>query len=163
VICSFAQVTSALAPRFVFWWLLLVIVQQAQRVFLLIAAARREIPSPGVLGLTLLTGLRADLITASVGMAAALLVALIAAAPVALRGRRHARAVLARTLSIAGAILTVTYIAVLTIDMGYYLYGGHRLDAVFMEYVADMFGQGRHGALGGSQVGAQTAAELGEV
>ena len=155
--------TSALAPRFVFWWLLLVIVQEAQRVFLLIATARREIPSPGVLGLTLLTGLRADLITASVGMLAVLVVALLVATPVALRERRHAGAVLARTLSVAGAMLTVAYVAVLTVDMGYYLYSGHRLDAVFMEYVADMFGQGRHGALGGSQVGAQTAAELGEV
>src|SRR5262249_23217324 len=40
---------------------------------------------------------------------------------------------------------------------------GNRLDAVFMEYIADMVGQGRHGQLGGSQVATQTAAELGEV
>jgi Sulfatase len=156
-------VTSALAPRFVFWWLLLVVVQQAQRVFLVSAAARRDLPSPGVLGLTLLTGLRADLVTASVGMLAALAVALLGAAVVALRDRRRARAFFARALGAAGAVLTVAYVAILTVDMGYYLYSGHRLDAVFMEYVSDMFGQGRQGGLGGSQVGAETAAELGEV
>jgi hypothetical protein len=163
VICSSAQVASSFAPRFVYWWLLLVVVQQAQRVFLVMAAARREMPSAGVLGLTLLTGLRADLMSASVGMLAALLFALIVTAPFALRERRRARTVLARTLGIAGAVLAVTYIAILTVDMGYYLYSANRLDAVFMEYVADMVGQGRHGQLGGSQVGAQTAAELGAV
>jgi arylsulfatase A-like enzyme len=152
-----------LAPRFVFWWLLLAVVQQAQRVFLVIATARGELPSPGVLGLTLFTGLRADLVTASFGMLAALVVALVVAALIAVRERRLARAVVARTLGILGAVLTVTYVAVLTADMGYYLYSGHRLDAVFMEYLADLVGQGRQGAIRGSQVGTQTAAELREV
>jgi hypothetical protein len=156
-------VASALAPRFVFWWLLLVVVQEAQRLFLVMAAARRGIPSAGVLGLTLFTGLRADLITASVGMLGALLVASLVATPVALRARRRAGAVLARTLGLVGGVLAVAYVTILTVDMGYYLYSGQRLDAVFMEYVADMIGQGRHGQLGGSQVGAETAAELGEV
>jgi Sulfatase len=152
-----------LTQRFVFWWLLLVVVQQAQRVFLILATARREIPSAGVLGLTLFTGLRADLITASVGMLGALLVASLVAASVALRDRRRAGAVLARTVGLVGGVLAVAYITILTVDMGYYLYSGQRLDAVFMEYVADMIGQGRHGQLGGSQVGAETAAELGDV
>jgi arylsulfatase A-like enzyme len=144
----------------VFWWLLLVVVQQAQRVFLLIVATRREVPSAGVLGLTLLTGLRADFITASVGMLVALVVAVLVAALLAVRGRWSAYATLVRSIGIAGAVLTVAYVAVLTVDMGYYLYGGNRLDAVFIEYVTDMFGQGRHGQLGGSQVGTQTAAEI---
>src|SRR5262249_61773788 len=100
-----SSVTSALAPRFVFWWLLLVVVQQAQRVFLVMAVARREMPSAGVLGLTLLTGLRADLMSASVGMLAALLAALIVAAPFALRDARRSRAVFARALGIPGAVL----------------------------------------------------------
>ncbi len=151
------------AARFVFWWLLLVVVQQAQRVFLLGAAARREAPSPGVLGLTLLTGLRADLVTASAGMLGAAAVALVVGALVALRRRDRARAAAARALGVAGALLAVVYVAVLTVDMGYYLYSGQRLDAVFMEYVSDLMGQGRQGRIAGSQVATQTVAEVSEV
>ena len=158
------SVTASLVQRFVFWWLLLVVAQQAQRIFLMIvAAARREVPSPEVLGLTLLTGLRADLVTASFGMLAALALALLVAALVALRAWSRAGSVLVRALGVAAASLTVVYVAILTVDMGYYLYSGQRLDAVFMEYVADLFGQGRQGEIRGSQVAAQTAAELGEV
>jgi len=153
----------SLAARFAFWWLLLVVVQQAQRVFLMGAAARRDAPSPTVLALTLVTGLRADLVTASFGMLAPLAAALVVGALVWLRRRERARAALVRTLGVASAIVVVAYVAVLTVDMGYYLYSGQRLDAVFMEYVTDLLGQGRHGEVAGSQVGAQTAAELSEV
>src|SRR5262245_2050035 len=158
-----SSVTSALTPRFVFWWLLLVVVQQAQRIFLIGAEARRDAPSPAVLGLTLLTGLRADFVTASFGMIVVLVVAVIVAAPFALGGLGRAGAVLVRTVTVAAAILTVAYVAVLTVDMGYYLYSGHRLDAIFVEYLTDLVGQGRQGDIGGSQVGTQTAAELSEV
>ncbi|HZF06547.1 MAG TPA: hypothetical protein VE932_19595, partial [Patescibacteria group bacterium] len=75
----------SLAARFAFWWLLLVVVQQAQRVFLMGAAARRDAPSPTVLALTLVTGLRADLVTASFGMLAPLAAALVVGALVWLR------------------------------------------------------------------------------
>ncbi|HEY3099451.1 MAG TPA: LTA synthase family protein [Methylomirabilota bacterium] len=149
--------------RFAFWWVLLVLVQQAQRIFLIGAAARREPPTPAVLGLTLLTGLRADLVTAGVGMLAALVVALILAVPFVRRGPRRTRDLVVRVVSVAAAILAVAYVAVLTVDMGYYLYSGHRIDAVFIEYVTDLFGQGRQGQISGSQVGTQTAAELREV
>ena len=154
---------GALTRRFVFWWLLLVVVQQAQRFYLIGAAVRRERPSLSVLGLTLLTGLRADLVTAGFGMLAALAVAALVAGLVALRRPGRAAAALATALGAAGAALAAVFLAVLTVDMGYYLYSGQRLDAVFMEYVADLLGQGRHGEIAGSQVAAQTAAELGEV
>src|SRR5256885_7889770 len=39
------------------------------------------------------------------------------------------------------------------------LYSGQRLDADFMEYVTDLLGQGRHGEVAGSQVGAQRSEE----
>ncbi|HEV8584747.1 MAG TPA: LTA synthase family protein [Methylomirabilota bacterium] len=139
------------------------VVQQAQRVFLLGAAALREPPSPPVLGLTLYTGLRADLVTASAGMLVALATAVLVGAGVALRSRARAVGAAGRTLGVAAAILAVVYVAVLTVDMGYYLYSGQRLDAVFMEYVTDLVGQGRHGEIAGSQVAAQTAAEASEV
>jgi arylsulfatase A-like enzyme len=158
-------VTSApsLARSFVFWWLLLVVVQQAQRVYLLGVAAWREAPSPGALVLTLVTGLRADLVVASFGMLAALVPAVLVAAAVAVRRPARARAALGTTLGIAAALVAAGYLAVLTVDMGYYLYSGQRLDAVFMEYITDAIGQGRHGEVSGSQVATQTAAELGEV
>ena len=155
--------TPSLAGRFVFWWLLLVVAQQAQRVFLIAVAARRDTPSPTVLGLTLFTGLRADLVTAGFGMLAALTVAAVVAAPIALMSLARARMVLGRALGIAAAVLTVAYVAILTVDMGYYLYSGNRLDSVFLEYFTDLLGQGRQGEIRGSQVAAQTAAELGEV
>jgi arylsulfatase A-like enzyme len=152
-----------LASRFVFWWLLLVVVQQAQRLFLIGATVRRETPSAGVLALTLITGLRADLVTAGFAMLAALVIALLVAAPFMLRDRAAAYAVVKRTLSITAAVMAVAYVAVLTVDMGYYLYSGHRIDAVFMEYLVDLLGQGRQGQVSGSQVGTQTAAELRDV
>src|SRR5438046_5531744 len=96
-------------------------------------------------------------------MLAALTVAAVVAAPIALMSLARARMVLGRALGIAAAVLTVAYVAILTVDMGYYLYSGNRLDSVFLEYVADLFGQGRQGEIRGSQVAAQTAAELGEV
>ena len=154
---------AALLARFVFWWLLLVVVQQAQRLFLIGAAARRAAPSPKVLALTLFTGLRADLVTASWGMLLAVVLALVVTLPLVLAARRRAAGVFARALAVAAASLAVAYIAVLTVDMGYYLYSGQRMDAVFMEYVGDLIGQSRHGEVRSSQVGAQTAAELGEV
>jgi len=152
-----------LASRFVFWWVLLVVVQQAQRLFLIGVTARREMPSPGVLVLTLITGLRADLVTAGFAMLAAFVLALLVAAPFMLRDRAAACVVAKRGLSMIGAVMAVAYIAVLTVDMGYYLYSGHRIDAVFMEYLVDLLGQGRQGHVSGSQVGTQTAAELREV
>src|SRR5262249_21307378 len=158
-----SSVTSALTPRFVFWWLLLVVVQQAQRIFLIGAEARRDASSPAVLGLTLLTGLRADLVTASFGMIVVLVVAVIVAAPFVLGGLGRAGAVLVRTVTVAAAILTVAYVVVLTVDMGYYLYSGHRLEAGFIQYLNHPLGPRRQGAIGGSQVGTQRAAEISDV
>src|SRR5207302_322196 len=124
---------------------------------------RRHPTRDAHLGLALLAGLRAGLVPASAGLLAALGVALVVAALVLLRGRERARAVLARTLGAAGGILVIAYVAVLTVDMGYYLYSGQRLDAVFMEYISDLLGQCRQAEVAGTQVGTQTAAELSEV
>jgi arylsulfatase A-like enzyme len=159
----FRTAVGALSRRLAFWWLLLVVVQQAERLYLIGAAARRERPSLSVLGLTLLTGLRADLVTAGFGILAVLGVAALVAGVVVLRRADRAAAAFAVALGVAGAALAVGYVAVLTVDMGYYLYSGQRLDAVFMEYVADLLSQTRHGEIAGSQVATQTAAELREI
>jgi phosphoglycerol transferase MdoB-like AlkP superfamily enzyme len=154
---------SSLVTTFVFWWMLLVVVQQAQRVFLLLGVLRREWPSPALATMTLATGLRADLVTAGFGMLAALAVAGLVGAVVALRRPSSARAALLRALRVTSAVVAVLYAAVLTVDMGYYQYSGQRLDAVFVEYLMDVVGQAGHGGIGSSQVGQQTAAEVGNV
>lgn len=148
---------------FVFWWGVLIVAQQAQRLFLLFGALRREWPSPALTAVTLITGLRADLVTAGVGMLAALGAALGIAALVALRRPERARALLVGALRAASIVVVVLYAAVLTVDMGYYQYSGQRLDPVFVEYLTDVAAQAGHGGIGASQVGQQTAAEVGQV
>jgi hypothetical protein len=58
--------------------------------------------------------------------------------------------------------VAVVILAVTTVDMGYYHYSGQRLDLVFLEYVSDVFAQATDAQMASSQVGRQTAAELGE-
>ena len=156
----------------VFWWILLFLVQGAERVFLLREAARVEPPTPAVLGLTLLTGARADLILATLAVAVAALGAVIVAAPLALMPRRrHGAGVAASFRSSLRAwcwALAVVFLLVLTVDMGYYGYNRQHLDAVFFEYVDEMLSRAPAATPGGEvttgsrQAIEQTRAELGD-
>ena len=156
--------------RFVFWWVLLLLIQQAQRVLLTAFALTRESTSGRTLAQTLLTGIRADLITAGLGMIAVLAVSVVAGSLVlAVRraaGRAlHPRRTYTRALTALALAVTVLFFVVLVIDMGYYIYSGQRLDFVFFEYVGDVLDQAISGkaAAGQTQVGRQTAAEAGDV
>ena len=159
-----------MTARFVFWWVLLLLIQQAQRVLLTAFALARESTSARTLAQTLLTGIRADLITAGFGMIGVLAVSLVVGSLV-LAIRRAAGRTLSpgrtyvRTLTVTALVITVAFFAVLVIDMGYYLYSGQRLDFVFFEYVGDVLDQAVSGtaAAGQTQVGRQTAAEAGDV
>ena len=158
-----------MTARFVFWWVLLLLIQQAQRLLLTALTLPREPATARTLGQTLLTGLRADFITASLGMIAVLAVSVVAGSLV-LGGRRlagrelHPRRTYVRALTIAAVAVTVAFFVVLVIDMGYYRYSGQRLDFVFFEYVGDVLDQAASGTSGAeTQVGRQTAAEAGEV
>src|SRR5439155_6412408 len=156
----------------VFWWILLFLVQGAERVFLLREAARVEPPTPAVLGLTLLTGARADLILATLAVAVAALGAVIVAAPLALvPRRRHGAGVAASFRSSLRAwcwALAVVFLLVLTVDMGYYGYNRQHLDAVFFEYVDEMLSRAPaatpdgEATTGSRQAIEQTRAELGD-
>jgi phosphoglycerol transferase MdoB-like AlkP superfamily enzyme len=153
---------------FVFWWVLLLLIQQAQRLLLTALTLLRESTSTPTLAKTLLTGVRADLITAGFGMAAALALALVFGS-LALLGRRLAGRPLdpgrryRRALVVASSIVAVAFFVVLTVDMGYYRYSGQRLDFVFFEYVADVLDQIRAGVTADTQVAHQTSAEAGDV
>ena len=110
---------------FVFWWVLLFLIQQAQRLLLTALAAARETPSARTLVTTLVTGIRADLITAGLGMAAVLIVSLVIGSLVLLARRLarrpvEARRTYVRTLGVAAVVVTIVYFVVLTVDMGYY-------------------------------------------
>jgi phosphoglycerol transferase MdoB-like AlkP superfamily enzyme len=149
----------------VFWWLLLVVIQQAQRLDLLIGAVAHETPSAHVLLMTVVTGIRADLVTAGFGIAVALLIAVVGGALVIVRRRRPAdmsRAA-ARILGPVAATIAGLYVLLLTADFGYYQYSGHRMDAVFFEYIGDVIAQLETGSVASSQVGRQTAAEAGAI
>jgi arylsulfatase A-like enzyme len=151
----------------VFWWLLLVVIQQAQRVFLLAGVLSREAPPVGLLLMTLATGVRADFVTAGLGIVAAVVLGALAGSLLLIRRRwRRAGSIsraYARGLAIAAALVAALYFAVLGVDMGYYLYSGQRMDFVLFEYFGDLIRQGSEGPVAGSQVGQQTAAELGQV
>jgi phosphoglycerol transferase MdoB-like AlkP superfamily enzyme len=155
--------------RFVFWWGLLLLIQQAQRLLLTAMALSREPTSARTLTQTLLTGIRADLITAGLGMIAVLAVSIVAGSLV-LAGRRltgralHPQRTCVRALTVTAVVVTAAFFVVLVIDMGYYRYSGQRLDFVFFEYVGDVLDQAASGtAAAETQVGRQTAAEAGEV
>lgn len=156
-----------MTARFVFWWVLLFLIQQAQRLLLTALAIVREPASPRTLTQTFLTGVRADLITAGLGMAGALVISVVAGSLVLL-GRRlagrelHPARTYARALTITSIAIAVAFLVVLTIDMGYYRYSGQRLDFVFFEYIGDMLDASGGGAAE-TQAGRQTAAEAGEV
>ena len=83
-----------------FWWILYLVMMSAERLFLLPAAVAREPVGAGVIGVTVLTGFKADLIVASVLAGVSLLAAAaICGAGGMLTGRRPpyaARRVLCR-------------------------------------------------------------------
>jgi phosphoglycerol transferase MdoB-like AlkP superfamily enzyme len=152
---------------FVFWWILLLLIQQAQRLLLTSLAVAREPASARTLAQTLLIGVRADLITAGFGMAAALVISVVAGSLVVLARRLARRGVdpvrtYIRALTVSSVAITVAFFVVLTVDMGYYRYSGQRLDFVFFEYVGDVLDAGGTAAAE-TQAGRQTAAEAGDI
>jgi Sulfatase len=163
---SFLRSVGRLSIRrtVVFWWGLFLIIQQAERLFLLAETVSFEPPTWGLVVSTLVVGLRADLIVATIGVLLAYLLAGVLWALYASRrrllGLTHARdAFRSRTIGgflIAGLLL----MAGLTIDMGYYGYSHQRIDLTFFEYVDDLFApSGAHT----NQAAAETAAQLTEV
>ena len=151
----------------VFSWMLLFVIQQAERLFLIATSLRDEPPGRAVLMATLTTGFRADLVVATFGALAAVVLGVLVGAGLACV--RRSRGPSARSgspwrpgLLVGAALVAAVVLAVTIADMGYYHYSGQRLDLVFLEYLSDVVAQASGGEVAGSQVGRQTAAELAE-
>ncbi|MGH7387491.1 MAG: LTA synthase family protein, partial [Candidatus Methylomirabilales bacterium] len=161
-------------PRILlFWWGLYLVIQQAGRLFLLPEALSIETPSAGVLATTLVTGLRADLIVATLGVVLGMAVALALWLPHAalskLRGMPVNARVYGRGFAASSLLIAVLLMGLVTVDMGYYAYNHAHLDFVFLEYVDDLFAgdneqaKASEGGPPASQALQQTEAELKEV
>jgi Sulfatase len=151
----------------VFSWILILVIQQAERLFLIATTMRREPITLPTLAVTLLTGLRADLIAATFATVAAVVLGLlIAPLPALVKWWRGARAGAwspwRQGLTVAATLVVLFVLAVTMADMGYYHHSQQRLDLVFLEYLNDVFAQASQADVATSQVGSQTAAELQE-
>ena len=159
--------SRSFAATILFWWGVFLIIQSAERLFLVTTTLGREWPTVATLARTLMTGFRTDLIGSAAGIGIATVLGLVVGAGVLIvRRRRNRRADLGSPWTtgvwIGGLVMALVILAVTTVDMGYYHYSGQRLDLVFLEYVSDVFAQATEAQVAGSQVGRQTAAELGE-
>lgn len=149
----------------VFWWIFLLLIQQTERLFLLPEALAREVPPGSVLAKTLLTGLRADFITATIGVILAGLLAgafgYLWSAVSSWRGVRVGfGTVLRRGIHCTSGFIGALILILLTVDMGYYHYNQQHLDFVFFEYVDDLIVQAFETGIGSSQAAQQTNAEV---
>ena len=148
----------------VFWWGGFLIIQNAERLFLLAETVSFEPPTWGLVARTLVVGLRADLIVATIGVLLAYLLAgVLWALHASLRrvlGQTQARDAF-RSRLIAGFLITgLVLMTGLTIDMGYYGYSQQHLDLTFFEYLDDLFAPSGEQI---NQAAAETAAHLTEV
>ncbi|MGH7164828.1 MAG: LTA synthase family protein, partial [Nitrospiraceae bacterium] len=150
----------------VFWWILFLVIQQAERLFLLPETLSIEVPAAGVLAKTLLIGLRADLITATLGAVIATILAGAIGAVLAViqtwRGLSQQAGTPYRFgLMAASGLIGLLFLILLTVDMGYYRYNQQHLDFVFFEYLDDLWRTVQAG-LPSAQAAQQTEAELHE-
>jgi Sulfatase len=127
----------------VFWWGLFLIIQQAERLFLLTETVSFEPPTWALMASTLVVGLRADLIVATIGVALACLLACVLwafhASHLRLRGLTKARDAFRLRMISAFLIVGLLLMAGLATDMGYYGYSQQHLDLTFFEYLDDLF------------------------
>jgi len=159
-----AGATWSFQRTLVFWWVLFVVIQQVARLYLLPEALSIEPPGEGILRKTLMTGVRADLIVATLAVLMAVLAAWVSGTLRWAYGHwrggdidRHA--CMRGALIACGAVTAGLGLLLLTINMGYYFYGHQYLDFVFFEYMQDLLAPGSQAT---SQAARQTGAELTE-
>lgn len=141
--------------------------QQAERVFLMQEAWSSESPTLGVLIKTLWTGLRADLISATIALLIAVLLgSFIAAGLMVISRVRNQKKTFAtwfrQSFIGTSCVMMLLIMGCLTIDMGYYHFNKQHLDFVFFEYMENLFTQAHEIGLDGAQAAQQTNAELQE-
>src|SRR5512147_124238 len=168
----FRKALPAVLSLLLFWWGAVFLFQQIERLFLLPETLTHNIPGIGVLAKTLETGIRADLVVATLAILCSAILTFLLLIPFLvawLLGRQHSVALLAyRFLNLFGAGMAVIILLFLVVDMGYYAYSHQRLDFVFVDYLLDLFDQTKEpesltpSATESRQAVEQTQAELGQ-
>ena len=166
------QSAATFLKKTFYWWGLFFLLQQTERLFLLPEAASTDPPDAATLIWTLLTGIRADLIVASLGIVLALALSALFWTPSAVLrlvgGRSRQTWGYLRSLSLGCWFIAAFILFAITIDMGYYGYNRVHLDSVFFDYLDDLFSKNTattpvaqaHDS--SSQALKQTQAEIGE-
>ena len=149
----------------VFWWILFLVLQQTERLFLLPQALSLETPTPALLFKALVTGFRADLITSTLGIAFAALLAGGLGVILSAIGRWFALPLKTRSpyrlgLSLAASLIAILFLILLAVDMVYSHYNHQHLNFVFFEYLSDMFAPHQDAGMPSEQAEQQTSAEL---
>jgi len=155
-----------------FWWGSFLLLQQVERVFLLPETLIRGVPGIGILVKTLETGIRADLVVATLAILVSTIFTFVFLLPWILawmlRQRLHLASLACRVLNCSGAGVGIILLLFLVVDMGYYEYSHQRLDFVFVDYLFDLLDQTKESedltalASESRQAVEQTQAELGQ-
>jgi membrane-anchored protein YejM (alkaline phosphatase superfamily) len=147
----------------VFWGVLFLLIQQGERFFLLPETVALETPTASLLIKVFLTGLAADLVTATGGIVLAAILATLLSIPFALIAQRNRiaewLAMCRRGMLVSLAVIAILLLAVLIADICYYTYSHHHLDFVFFEFMDELLFSPNEGTIQ-SQAGQQTSAEL---
>lgn len=153
-----------------FWWVFFFLLQQGQRWVLLPEAWRQEVPSWNTLWTTLLTGVQADFIVATLAIGVVAMLGWFSTE--AFRVVHHRLPGLGRkgrsdrAYTIAGFAVGIALLIFLTIDLGYYYYAHTHVDFVFFEYLHDLLPRQTTSGLNEpsttSQAIKQTQAEIGQ-
>ena len=156
-----------------FWWGFFLLLQQVERLFLIPEVLARVVPETGILARTLETGLRADLVVATLVIVLASIMTLILLIPWfitwILKRDLPLASLASRFLNLSGAAMGCLLLLFLVVDMGYYEYSHQRLDFVFVDYLFDLLDQTKESetqavlATESRQAVEQTQAELGQV
>ena len=145
----------------IFWWILYFLFQQVQRFVLLSLAWEKEIPTLDIFLKTLLTGIRADLITATLAIGVAGILAgivwtlLLSLYLIGVRKKSFVGFL--PVLGWSSGLMGLLLLGILTVDLEYYAYNRQHLDFVFFEFLADLFAKSEAGP---SQAALQTQGEL---
>lgn len=168
----FRKALPSVLSLLLFWWGAVFLFQQIGRLFLLPETLTHDMPGIEVLAKTLETGIRADLVVATLGILCSAILTFLLLIPFLvtwLLGRQQTIASLTcRFLNVFGAGMAVIILLFLVVDMGYYAYSHQRLDFVFVDYLLDLFDQSKEpvglipSATESRQAVEQTQAELGQ-
>ncbi len=157
---SSSPISRSLRWTLVFWGVLFLLIQQGERLFLLPETAALEPPTASLLIKVFLTGLAADLVTATGGIALAAILGVLLSIPVSRLSKMAKRIGGYRAgLNVALAVVGSLLLVILIVDVGYYGFSQQHVNFVFFEYLDDLLHTSGN-ETGASQAAEQTVAEL---